>query len=97
MKIVLAAVTALALTGAAYAAPPTAEQETEFYAVCFKISENATLCQCKVEAARQLIDSEFMAIVIASMKDKPVEAQYYDSYNNYIARSTEACGMGSAM
>lgn len=80
-----------------FAAPPTAAQEAEFYKTCFKISENETLCKCKVEAARKLIDSDFMAIVIASMEGKPVEDQYYDAYNNYIARSTEACGMGSSI
>ncbi len=44
-----------------------------------------------------LIDTEFMAVVIASMKGGDVPDTYYDTYNDYIARSTEACGMGSAM
>jgi hypothetical protein len=96
MKILLPLIAALALTTAATAAPPTQEQETEFYKVCVKISENAPLCTCKVEAARKIIDSDFMAIVIASMEGKPVEDKYYDAYNNYIAHSTEACGMGGA-
>jgi hypothetical protein len=27
----------------------------------------------------------------------PFIDEYYDAYNDYIARSTQACGMGSAM
>jgi hypothetical protein len=38
-----------------------------------------------------------MAVVIASMKGKDVPANLYDAYSDYIARSTQACGMGSAM
>jgi hypothetical protein len=44
-----------------------------------------------------LIDTKFMAVVISSMKGKDVPDEYYDTYNDYIARSTQACGMGSAM
>ena len=55
------------------------------------------LCTCKADAAMSLVDTEFMAVIIASMKGKDVPADLYDTYNDYIARSTEACGMGSAM
>ena len=75
--------------------PPTAEQKAEFLATCLKVAPAAgELCRCKADAAMSLIDTDFMAIVIASMKGKPVEAQYYTTYNDYIARSTQACGMG---
>ena len=50
-----------------------------------------------VTPAMTLIDSTFMAVVISSMKGKDVPDEYYDAYNDYIARSTQACGMGSAM
>jgi hypothetical protein len=82
------------LAGAAQAAPPSAAQKAEFYKVCVGISQNVALCTCKADAALRLIDADFMAVVIASMAGRPVEARYYDAYNTYIARSTEACGMG---
>ena len=98
MKKLLFVLAALAFAVPAHAAPPTAEQKADFLATCLKVAPEAgELCRCKADAAMTLIDSDFMAIVIASMKGKDVEAQYYDTYNNYIARSTEACGMGSAM
>jgi hypothetical protein len=88
----------LLLCGAAHAAPPTAEQQTEFLATCLNVAPEAgELCTCKAEAAMTLIDSEFIAVVIASMQGKPVASEHYQAYNDYIARSTQACGMGSAM
>ena len=38
-----------------------------------------------------LIDPAFMDIVIASIKGKPLEAKYFDAYNDYIARSNKIC------
>ena len=49
------------------------------------------LCKCKQEAAPKLIDTAFMDVVIASMKGKPLDAKYYDQYNDYIARSNQIC------
>ena len=98
MKKSLIVLAALVLATPTYAAPPTAEQKADFLATCLKVAPEAgELCRCKADAAMTLIDSDFIAVVIASMKGKDVEAKYYDAYNDYIARSTEACGMGSAM
>jgi hypothetical protein len=94
MKILYAAAVLALLAGTAQAAPPSAAQKAEFYKVCVGISQNAPLCTCKADAAMTLIDADFMAVVIASMQGRPVEARYYDAYNTYIARSTQACGMG---
>ena len=98
MKKLLFVLAALALATPAHAAPPTAEQKADFLATCLKVAPEAgTLCTCKADAAMSLIDTEFMAVVIASMQGKDVPDDKYDTYNDYIARSTEACGMGSAM
>ena len=98
MKKLMIVAALLTLSAPALAAPPSAEQKAEFLATCLKVAPEAVeLCTCKADAAMSLIDSDFMAVVIASMKGKPVEAQHYETYNNYIARSTQACGMGSAM
>jgi hypothetical protein len=98
MKRLLTVVTMLAFTAPAFAAPPSAEQKADFLATCLKIAPAAgELCRCKADAAMSLIDCEFMAVVIASMKGKAVPADLYGIYNDYIARSTQACGMGSAM
>ena len=32
-----------------------------------------------------------MDIIIASMKGKPLDAKYYDAYNDYIARLEPIC------
>jgi len=72
--------------------PPTQAQLDAFYAECIKIAPEATvLCKCKRDAAPKIIDADFMDIVIASMKGKPLDAKYYDAYNNYIARSNQIC------
>jgi hypothetical protein len=72
--------------------PPTEAQLAAFYATCIKIAPEATvLCKCKQEAAPKLIDTAFMDVVIASMRGKALEAQYYDAYNDYIARSNQIC------
>jgi hypothetical protein len=98
MKKLLIVLAALAFTALAYAEAPTPEQKADFLATCLKVAPAAgELCRCKADAAMTLIDTKFMAVVIASMKGKDVPDEYYDAYNEYIARSTEACGMGSAM
>ena len=99
MKKLLIVLAALALTSPVHAAtPPTPEQKADFLATCLKVAPAAgELCRCKADAAMTLIDTEFMAVVISSMKGKDVPDDLYDTYSNYIARSTEACGMGSAM
>jgi hypothetical protein len=98
MKKLLLVLAALAFAVPAHAAPPSAEQKAEFLATCLKVAPEAQeLCTCKADAAMSLIDSAFMAVVIASMNGKDVPADLYDTYGDYIARSTEACGMGSAM
>jgi membrane-bound lytic murein transglycosylase B len=100
MKNALLVMAALAFATApipalAKGAPPSAAQKAEFLATCLKVAPEAqALCTCKADAAMSLIDSAFIDVVIASMKGKPVEAQHYSAYNDYIARSTQACGMG---
>ena len=72
--------------------PPTAAQLKTFYDTCIKVAPAASvLCKCKEDAAPKIIDTAFMDIVIASMKGKPLEAKYYDAYNDYIARSNQIC------
>lgn len=76
------------------AAAPTAEQKADFYAACVKTSNNVELCTCKADAAVKLIDQDFMAVVLASMKGKTLDDKYAVAYNDYIVESTRACGMG---
>ena len=98
MKKLLAVLAMLVCTAPAHAAPPTPEQKADFLATCLKIAPAAgELCRCKADAAMTLIDTGFMAVVISSMRGKDVPADLYDTYSDYIARSTQACGMGSAM
>lgn len=98
MKRLLIVAAALMFVAPAHAAAPTPEQKADFLATCLKVAPAAgELCRCKADAAMTLIDSKFMAVVIASMKGNDVPDEYYDAYNDYIARSTQACGMGSAM
>lgn len=96
MKNALLVLAALVFaTAPAFAAPPSAAQQAEFLATCLKVAPEAqALCACKADAAMSLVDSAFMDVIIVSMKGKPVEAQHYTTYNDYIARSTQACGMG---
>ncbi len=95
MRILLAALGLAALSaGAALAAPPSAEQKTEFHRTCVGISQNEPLCTCKADAAMDLVDTDFMAVIIAAMKGKAPPAQYELPYNDYIAASTRVCGMG---
>ena len=72
--------------------PPTAAQLDAFYAACIKVAPEATvLCKCKKDAASKLVDTTFMDIIIASMKGKPLDAKYYNAYNDYIANSNTIC------
>ncbi|KRA95628.1 hypothetical protein ASD83_18440 [Devosia sp. Root685] len=75
----------------AFAAPPTAAQKEEFYAVCMGIAQDAALCGCKADAALTLIDERFMGVVIASMKGGSPAAGEYDAYNTYVAKSNQVC------
>lgn len=94
-QVLVAGVVLVLLTGAAFSAPPSAAQKAEFYESCVKNSGgNTTLCKCKADAAMTLIDSDFMAVVISSMTGTTPDDKYAVPYNNYIAASTRACGMG---
>ena len=79
------------LTGAAFAGPPTADQKAEFYKVCMGIASNDTLCACKRDATTKLIDADFMAVVIASMKGKTAPQEVTVAYDTYIAKSNAIC------
>jgi hypothetical protein len=93
--IVVAGALAMLSTGAmakTIANPVTDAQKAAFYSACIHVAPEATvLCKCKEEAAPKLIDTAFMDVVIASIKGKPLEAKYYDAYNDYIARSNKIC------
>ena len=79
------------LTVPAFAAP-TAAQKDEFYRVCMGIAQDATLCDCKADAAKTLIDERFMGVVIASMKGTASPAAGdYNAYNTYVAKSNQIC------
>jgi len=95
MKRLVAGVLALGLlTGPVLAGVPTAAQKAEFYASCVKTSNNVQLCTCKAEAAMKLVDTDFMAVILASMQGKTLADKYAIAYNDYIVESTRACGMG---
>ena len=81
----------LAGTGHAQAAKVTAAQKAEFHAQCMKIASNETLCTCKADAAEELIDEEFMAIVIAAMKGKTAPKELTSTYDAYIRKSNAIC------
>ncbi len=95
MKTGVMTVLALALLSvpalAAGGAKPTAEQKAEFYKTCYGISQDEALCTCKADAAMELIDEDFMGMVIASMKGKSPPADSYKAYNEYVARSNQVC------
>jgi hypothetical protein len=90
-KFALSLAVLASLTVMAQAAPPTAEQKSEFYEVCVSISQDTALCSCKADAAMELIDSDFMSIVIASMKGTTPASKHYVAYNDYVARSNKIC------
>lgn len=78
----------------ALAAKPSAEQRTEFYATCMGIAQDDALCSCKADTALKLVDADFMAMVIASMKGKAPPAEQNVPYNDYIAQSNAVCKPG---
>ena len=95
MNRVIAALVALGmLTVPAFAAAPSAEQRAEFYKTCMGIAQNDALCSCKADAALKLVDGDFMAMVIASMKGKAPPAEQNVPYNDYIAKSNQICKPG---
>jgi hypothetical protein len=93
MKVqVIGALVALGmLTGGVMAAAPSEAQKQDFYKTCMGIAQDDTLCTCKADAAITLIDAEFMAIVISSMKGKSPPSDKYVAYNNYVAKSNQIC------
>jgi hypothetical protein len=91
MRLALALPALLALTSMAQAAPPTAVQKNEFYGVCMSIASNESLCSCKADAAMELIDSEFMTLVISAMKGDTYPADEQGTYDRYIQQSNAVC------
>ena len=92
MTRVIVALMALGmLTGGAMAAAPSAEQKADFYKTCMGIASDETLCSCKADAAMTLVDADFMAMVISSMKGKSPPAGEYAAYNVYVAKSNQVC------
>lgn len=89
------ALLALALVSTpALAGPPTEAQKAEFYSTCMGIAQDDALCSCKRDATTQLIDEQFMQIVIAAMKGKTPPDSAAVPYNDYIARSNQICKPG---
>ncbi|WP_299641357.1 hypothetical protein [Devosia sp.] len=92
MKRVMGALVALGmLAGGAQAAAPSEAQKADFYKTCMGIAGDDALCSCKADAAMTLIDGDFMAMVIASMKGKAPPAGEYSAYNTYVAKSNQIC------
>lgn len=91
MKRVLGALLALGMVSGVAQAAPSEAQKAEFYKVCMGIASDDALCACKADAAMTLIDEEFMAIVISSMKGKSPPAGQYAAYNTYVAKSNQIC------
>ena len=93
-KILALAGAMMMLAGSAHAAgtPPTEEQKAEFYATCIKVAPKAQeLCSCKADAAMKITTSEFLAIVIASMKGATLAEEYFVPYAEYIGKSNQIC------
>ena len=82
------------LTAPSLAASPSPQQRAEFYATCMGIAQDDALCSCKADAALELVDGEFMGMVIASMKGKAPPQNQNVAYNNYIAQSNAICKPG---
>jgi hypothetical protein len=92
MKSFMVALAALGLmVGGAQAATPSAEQRADFYKTCMGIAEDEPLCTCKADAALTLIDADFMAMVISSMKGKAPPTEQNSAYNVYVAKSNQIC------
>lgn len=90
-RVVVALVALGMMAGSAMAAPPSAEQKADFYKTCMGIASDEALCSCKADAAMTLVDADFMAMVIASMKGKSPPAGEYAAYNVYVAKSNQVC------
>ena len=90
-RVVVALVALGMLTGGSMAAAASAEQKADFYKTCMGIAFDQTLCSCKADAAMTLVDAEFMAMVISSMKGKSPPAGEYAAYNVYVAKSNQVC------
>jgi hypothetical protein len=96
-KILALAGAMMMLAGSAQAAgtPPTEEQKAEFYATCIKVAPKAQeLCSCKAEAAMKITTTEFMAVIISSMKGATLAEEYFVPYAEYIGRSNQICKPG---
>ena len=92
MKTFVVALAALGLMiGGAQAAAPSAEQRADFYKTCMGIASNDALCSCKADAALTLVDADFMAMVISSMKGKAPPTEQNSAYNTYVAKSNQIC------
>jgi hypothetical protein len=88
------AVLVLLLTGATYAASPTAAQKAEFYEACAKRGE-ARLCECKADFAASTLDERMMGYVVAAMvSNASAPADINDRWSDYIVGSTQTCGSG---
>jgi hypothetical protein len=91
MRAALAFFAFAMLTASVAAAPPTPEQKNSFERVCMSIASNEPLCSCKADAAVELIDSEFMDLVIAAMKGETYPADEQGRYDEYIRQSNAIC------
>jgi hypothetical protein len=91
MRLLAVFAVAALLATTAEAAPPSKEQQAEFYKTCMRIAENDSLCSCKRDAAVELIDSDFMTTVISAMKGQTYPADEQGKYDNYISRSNAIC------
>ncbi len=93
--LLVAAALALTLTPALAATPPTAEQKAAFLSQCLKNSDgNTTLCTCKAEQAMKLIDTDFMKIVLATMKGGTLPVDQSKPYAVYVSKSNAVCAPG---
>ena len=91
MRLLAVFAVAALLATTAQAAPPSKEQQVEFYKTCMGIAQNDSLCTCKRDAAVELIDSDFMMTVISAMKGKTYPADEQGEYDAYISRSNAIC------
>jgi hypothetical protein len=98
MKTGLMAVVALfMLSGSALAAggAPTDAQIAQFSKECLRNSGgNTTMCECKAEQAKKLVDESFMDVIIASMNGKALSHEQNVPYGIYISKSNAVCAPG---
>jgi hypothetical protein len=92
---IAALLTAASMGGAlAEGTPPTKAQHDEFYKVCMGIADDSALCGCKADAAMTLVDSDFMSVIISSMKGKAPPKDDNVKYGIYITKSNAVCKPG---